>query len=519
MPGFHCPSPAHTAGTLSTALALLLGGAVADAETFEAKTAVLWRPYTQWKLQYESPQGNPFDVQATATFIHRESGARHTTGLFYMKNGTWAFRFTATRTGEWMIQTEGPGDLGGHSGRVTVEPNPDPAARGFLGHDASRWMWTGSQQVVAPQLVMYRNIEHLYGQPDKITEDLAIWLDRHGFNGLHVPSLAARWFDLDAVRYTDLDTEDPNPDLRTFETLEQLIVRTYDAGGMVHIWAWGDEQRRMTPVGLQGGINSPADRRLQRYIAARLGPLPGWSMGYGFDLWEWVDEDDLRQWHRYMHRQLGWSHMLGARSQKNRLTQLYEGLDYSSYEQHRPDYETYVRTIKARPAKPSFSEDRFRVRDPSPYPDKDYTLELTRRGLWHSTMAGGVANIWGYLVPAADEGGSQPYPNAGQIRTWATFFEQRFLPGMRPDNDLSKDAWVLREGSHRFVFYQEDTGSLAIDLSSMPEPQPAVAVDARRAYREIDLGILAPGHHTLEFGRLSDWAIAVGPFARPTFDE
>ncbi|MAG93645.1 MAG: hypothetical protein CMJ48_07840, partial [Planctomycetaceae bacterium] len=47
-------------------------------------------------------------------------------------------------------------------------------------------------------------------------------------------------------------------------------------------------------------------------------------------------------------------------------------------------------------------EDRFRIRHSKTYADKDYTMEMTRRGLWHSTMAGGVANIWGHLPRGHD---------------------------------------------------------------------------------------------------------------------
>ena len=56
----------------------------------------------------------------------------------------------------------------------------------------------------------------------------------------------------------------------------------------MHLWTWGDEQRHMTPA--RWGINGNVDRATpERYIAARLGPLPGWTMGYGFDLDEWVN--------------------------------------------------------------------------------------------------------------------------------------------------------------------------------------------------------------------------------------
>ncbi|MCB9249861.1 MAG: hypothetical protein H6613_15565 [Ignavibacteriales bacterium] len=67
-----------------------------------------------------------------------------------------------------------------------------------------------------------------------------------------------------------------------------LIVTAREKGLHVHFWSWGDEQRNQTLVDVLGGINGVEDKRLQRYIAARLGPIPGWSMGYGFDLHEWV---------------------------------------------------------------------------------------------------------------------------------------------------------------------------------------------------------------------------------------
>jgi hypothetical protein len=48
----------------------------------------------------------------------------------------------------------------------------------------------------------------------------------------------------------------------------------------------------------------------------------------------------------------------------------------------------------------------------------------------------------------------------------------------------------------------------------MPALAPAVAVDARRAYRELALGELAPGVRVFEAPYRSDWAVAVGEFAR-----
>src|SRR5690554_4351046 len=105
----------------------------AAGETFPDKTARLWQPFVQWELHYDlGPGQNPFDVEATAAFTHGETGEKRTTGLFYIGQQRWAFRFTGTRIGTWTFETRGPGSLGGHRGQVLVEPNSDPNARGFI---------------------------------------------------------------------------------------------------------------------------------------------------------------------------------------------------------------------------------------------------------------------------------------------------------------------------------------------------------------------------------------------------
>ncbi len=479
------------------------------------RSGIQWYPYLEWSLENHTYKGNPFDVQATVSFTH-SSGATRTTGMFYDGDDTWKFRFTGTKTGEWTFKTNSPEDeLNGKTGTVTINPNPDPQAHGFITHFGPKWGWEGTNSAFVPQLVMYDDPTAFYNKPDKIENDIQTFFVEHGFNGFHT-SVLCRWFDFDVTRYDDIKSDDPNPDPRTFEALELLITKAHRAGGMVHLWAWGDQQRHMTPN--KWGKNGKVDRRLQRYIAARLGPLPGWSMGYGFDLFEWVDSDDLRQWHDYMHEQFGWHHFLGGRSGGPRSgtdhsdQQIHEGLDYSAYEHHRPTYEVYVAAIMARPDKPSFSEDRFRIRKPSPYPKKDYTEKLTRRGLWHSTLAGGVANIWGNLVGGSKHGGSAPYPHPHWIKTYSSFFEHRFLKNMVRENRIT-DGVCLKTPDHtRFVVYKEDTDSITIDLTKMKSAKSACVVDTQKPHREIDLGKLEPKQHSWKAPYKSDWALAIGDF-------
>ena len=489
---------------------MLLAPLVALADANLDQTGTQWHPYLEWSLTNTSHSGNPYDLEATASFQHPDGETRRTE-MFYAGNDTWKFRFTGTRTGAWIVtaSSEDP-ELNGHSGNVTIRANPDPRAHGFLTHAGNKWAWQGAATAMVPQVVMYDDLPEFAGQPEKIDRDIATFLGGHGFNGFHVAVLA-RWFDFDEQRYDEIASDDPNPDPRTFDALELLITKTHRAGGMVHIWAWGDEQRHMTPA--KWGLNGKVDRRLQRYIAARLGPVPGWTMGYGFDLDEWVEEADLRRWHEFMHRHFGWEHLLGGRSGgPNQGTdhggwQIYDGLDYAGYEHHRPTYEVYVAALEANPDKPVFSEDRFRVRDPSPYPEKDYDEKLTRRGLWDSTMAGGVANIWGNL---AKSGGV--YEHKEWIKTWARFFEARFLKDMQRANDLTDGRCLKSPDDTRFVFYREDANSIRMDLRRLPAAQPAVAVDVKKPYREIELPVFSSEEHGWKAPYASDWAIAVGKF-------
>jgi len=471
------------------------------------KTAAQWIPL-EWSLENPTHRGNPYDLIAAVRFVHSKSGEKHTTEMFYDGDNTWKFRFTGTCPGRWIFTTHSKDEeLDEKRGAVIIKPNP--GVNGFVTNFGNKWGWRGTNRVFVPQLVMYASPKYFSDNAEKIDGDVQKFIVEHGFNGFHVMG-SCHWFDIDKKSSSEIDSPDPNPDRRIFDALELLITKVHKAGGMVHIWLWGDDSRKWTPT--RWGKNGSVDQRLQRYIAARLGPLPGWTMGYGFDNWEWVSEDDLKQWHTYMHKHFGWPHLLGARAHNNKLTQIYEVLDYSGYEQHRPDYETYVQTIQKRPDKPSFSEDRFRIRQRSRYAHKDYDMAMTRRGLWHSTMAGGVANIWGCLNGQKSELGSKPYPHPEQLKTYSKFFRNRFLKEMVRDNTIT-DGVCLKDYHHRhYIFYKENAASIKMDLSEMLEAQKTIAVDTRKPYTEILIGRFTPGKHTWNAKYKSDWAIAIGDF-------
>src|SRR5690554_1955099 len=255
---------------------------------------------------------------------------------------------------------------------ITSSPVIYSQERGELGTYQNKFIWTGTGQAFVPNFIM---LDVLSPDLSEITEqNLDSFIDEfihgHGFTGVHL-GVAGQWFHIGNPTITENDTV---LDMTTFDKLAMIINKVYASGGSTHIWLWGDDQRDQTPISTQGGIMGKQDRMVLDMIAEKLGPLQGWSLGYGFDLFEWTHEQQLTEWHAYMWSKPNWNHLLGARSNKNELNQISENMDFSSYEYHKPWYDELVTMINKRPSKPSFSEDRYRIRQhpPSRWPEKDY---------------------------------------------------------------------------------------------------------------------------------------------------
>jgi len=483
------------------------------------RTTTLWSPYLQWDLANSDFDGNPFDLKARVKFVHTETGITHDTGMFFAGNQTWSFRFTGTRIGEWVYSTHSDDpELDGHHGRITVLTNPDSPAHGFLGHIGRQFVRQYGNEGHSRALLYnvfqggFKTNPHAFYQikdPETyLHENIARYLSHHGFNVLYSGVIANRWLRMEA-RSSDEHTS-RIPDLRTFESLEELIRIVHRAGYHLHIWAWGDEKRRQTPIGL-GGINQAIDRRIQRYIAARLGPLPGWSMGYGFDLNEWVTETELESWAQFLHQEMGWPHLLFARGYRT------PSLDGVAYASHRDlpgipaltspsgpiSFEEVVTHFDSSLERPHLFSERFFIgRDLNGLVwNQERTLDL----LWWCAMAGGFGSWWGL----EDD---KVYPDPVSHQTYAEFWRDRFLIGMERVDGISNALVLAMPERDRWIVYLEDDDIIRLDLSEAPGGLAVVAVDARKPYRELDLGILEPEAQTWSAPYRSHWALAIGAF-------
>lgn len=548
------------------------------------KKGCLNEPFLEWEIINDEFSGNPYDVIALATFTHLNTGIEKKSLMYYSGDNTWKFRFTGTILGEWEFTTTGPGKLNGFKGNVLIEVNPEKR-KGFLTAKGTKWCWTGSQEEHIPQLVMGKRPGAFWSKSGadtkKMDDDVREFIIETGFTGFHLPNVAVQWFDITSNSSDTRDIgPDAEPDPRSFLIIEEFIMRAYRAGASTHIWLWGADSYKVGWGGRHGpgGIGGPmsgTDKRLNRYIAARLGPIPGWSMGYGFDLEAYIDAGELQEWYEFLKGYLyNWEHLIGGRGDekdtwdrkadpdgdgyvgvifRNEMQSgpqdiFWTGGDYIGLYDYRVPYLWYRKSLEfAKPRnKPVLQEDRFRIRTSKDWFPKDYSPDLTRRGLWHSMMAGGVGNIWGNELPIAINSGSQYYNNnqkgsiqdvvdfkvdiKDEIKLWNDFwfknghFKTNYIIANELTNyRLGVTIWdtsptggyitvALRSPEYNnFIFYTESASEVKMDLSMMKDSKPALILNVITGEkRRIDLKAQIYKSYDLE--KTSDWIIAVGEF-------
>lgn len=525
----------------------------AGAKDFGNRVARVWKTQ-EFALTNSTWPGNPFDLVATVTFTHAKEV--RTTEMFYVGSDTWKFRFTGTRTGVWSFSTSSSdADLEGHLGSITVQPRANAIIKGFLTHLGNKYA------------VMDEDIDHLDGYVYQVFMNQQDYEQQHkhssrilgnasrvnliddywnntldnGFD-IYFFGVLYSWFRMGALSIDDFSSAaDPDldqPDRALFDTLEFAIKYAHQRGGRTHIWAWGDNDRRQTPNHLGDGFRGKRHRRLIRYIAARLGPLPGWSMNFGFDTIEMPNaEADGAWWADELNRTMGWPHILTSRGWDDGSlgAHSYAGFGGSPYDLETTDkgpadYREISQDLEARKEKPSIYEERHTYNRwrcwPGAVPDP-YRLSETgcRRLIWWETMAGGMGGFFGHFSERFNQYG--PFRPGGPcgyhpeslkraFRTHRDFWKHgRLILGMSPDNRRVSGATgycLVTAEKKCFVFFVEDADSITIDLSDMPGSQPVIAVDAKADYDEIDRGFLKAGLHTIHLNATSDWALAVGEF-------
>jgi hypothetical protein len=499
-----------------TIVLLLLASAACDRddEPPAEYQGTLWEPYMEWTIVSHAYSGNPFDIESSVVFTHTGSGTTITTGMFYDGNGTWKFRFTPILAGQWTFESYSSIQrLNGYRGIITVDPNPDPGARGFIVPHGRKFARQGpgedDTEVFIPNTWMnYRgwgdHDQHGWTSisttfaTEQMTGEFLDDAQAHGMNGIHA-IIANQWLTMDVASYEEIDDENPDPE--TFRALERAIVQAHSRGMFIHIWAWGDEARKWTPIGLTGGVNGVTDRRIQRYIAARLGPLPGWVMGMGFDLFSWMETDKAAAWIDYLQEKSGWPMMLGAREDREFITPP-NATYYSNDLRPENDFYRQARELLETGNRPLWLTRRFGWMR-----EDVWDMTTTRRALWQFAMAGGAGAIWGHYPPGSEHSGEGDYDRE-LLTLYHDFWQQHFAEDMESSYDPDTETYILL-GQYHAIFYRENAEILEIDLPASAVLPEVFAKDTQNGNR-INIPENGPGRQNWQAPYRSDWVIIAG---------
>ncbi|MFP4190760.1 MAG: hypothetical protein ACLFU6_01695 [Candidatus Hydrogenedentota bacterium] len=433
-------------------LAVGLGGVLASAPVGAQSAAHKEAELYRWAdFAVEAPGAasgvDKWDVKGSCTWTHDSSGAERTSLVWYSgRDDTYVYRFGASFEGRWRGVTSSPVEaLDGLEFTADVQPSSNPRRTGWSGQISEKpTAWArqqgpeGELAQRTPILVMMPSVRHWYDDVSHMRSFVAEFNDNHGFNGGHLSTIGRGWFEAGSTG--SLEGAPGTPDPRTFEALEAAAAEWSDRGGWLHIWVWGKGAGGDFNH-LPGGYDGAHSQRINRYIAARLGPVPGWSMGIGWDVEFWTNETQVEWWLDDLIPQLGgWHHWIGMRYSDSDIGEgidpepanegqyLERGIRWNTL---RPGGEQYAgwehwRTetgdseieagLEAVPGRPMMSEDRFRRRDDA-WPQKDMHSDdeiLDEIPRWANR---GVAAIYGRLIENSSDGGSDIWPNKPAIKS------------------------------------------------------------------------------------------------------
>ena len=386
-----------------------------------------------------------WDVKGSCLWTHEKGTVRRTSLLWYSgSKDTYVYRFGGSLQGRWTGTTRSPvAALDGLELTVQVVPSSNPNRIGWSGQRADEpTAWAhqkgsdGELVKCTPILIMMPDVERWFSNPAGMRAFVAEFNDNHGFNGGHVSTIGRGWFEIGST--DGLRTAPAAPDARTFAAFEAAASEWSERGGWLHLWMWGKSGSGDFSQ-LPGGYNGEHSRRLNRYLAARLGPVPGWSMGIGWDVEFWADAARIKWWLDDLVPQLGgWHHWIGHRysdsdvgrgrdpEPANKGEYLARGVTWNTL---RPGSEQYAgwehwstmtsdnaidAGLAAAADRPMMSEDRFRRRDGA-WPQKDLRSDddiLKEIPRWARR---GVGAIYGRLLDRNVEG-SETWPNRSAIK-------------------------------------------------------------------------------------------------------
>ncbi|MEJ2705586.1 MAG: hypothetical protein P8Z79_24365 [Sedimentisphaerales bacterium] len=373
-----------------------------------------------------------WDVDGSCIWTHESGVTKRISLLWYSgSHDTYVYRFGGSLQGRWTgVTSSRVAALDDLELTVEVTPSSNPKRIGWSGRllgKPTAWAHQrgpdGELVKCTPILIMMPSVRLWFDDPARMRAFVAEFKDNHGFNGGHVSTIGRDWFGVDSTGSVHEAAE--SPDVRTFGAIEAAASEWSERGGWLHVWMWGKGYNGDFSK-LPGGYNGARSRRINRYIAARLGPVPGWSMGIGWDVEFWVNRTKLEWWLDDLIPQLGgWHHWIGHRYSDSDIGQgrdpdpanegkyLPRGIAWNTLRSSDEQYagwehwstitsDSAINTgLSVVPDRPMMSEDRFRRRE-NAWPQKDMHSDddiLKEISRWANR---GVGAIYGRLITSSE---------------------------------------------------------------------------------------------------------------------
>ena len=423
----------------------------------------IWKRF-EASFTNESWNGNPFDLEFSATFTHAGSGKKVSQIGFYAGNNTWKLFFMPDALGEWTFTTSSPdAELDGKSGSFECVPSDLP---GPLVGDGNRWKLAGSGEYVAPILLptreWFKRTETANG-----VDDFIFWAKN---------SAGALLIGTTLVYFTQAQAEVPyikgeegeTFNVELWDRLNSHYDMLRDQGLGFYVMFYSDEKESPNAYGI--GPQSPEELRLFRYAVARFSAYPIVMWDTGIDIGETRGNDWINWFADWFNANDPWHHPVSSRSGGGSGGTLPKNATYySDGAATLPDHDVVVNSWNSLSIPLAYT-DRWREN----YNRGNFDPDKIRWAAWEVGLVGGTAVYLG----GNENGGylNESYATdliaAPQLEIRDRFFHDQIidLSKLEPHDEMilsGKDVVLSADRTREFVAYSRTGGSFSINFSGI----------------------------------------------------
>jgi hypothetical protein len=420
--------------------------------------------WKRFEISYNNSSwsGNPFDLEFSATFTHKDSGRALKQFGFYGGNNTWKVYFMPDGLGEWTFQTTSADpELDQKVGSFNCIPSNLP---GRLTPEGNRWKLEETGAYDAPIMIPTRQWFKRTETSNGIS-DFILWANDTVGARIIGTTLVYFGHAQDEVPYMK-GKEGEEFNIAMWDRLNEHYDLIRDQGMGHYIMFYSDDSESPNKYGITE--YSPEELRLFRYAVARLSPYPMVMWDSGIDISETRSDGWIDWFADWFNDNDPWKHPVDSRSGGGSGGRhATRGGYYSDGASTLPDHNAFVNAWNSRTVPTAFT-DRWR----EDYGRGGFNSDKIRRAIWEIGLVGGSA----LYVSGSDNGGYLTDTYASDFKAApyggyaANFFRNKIgdFGKLEPHDELviSGNSVVLSAiPGNEYVAYLPFGGNVIIDLS------------------------------------------------------